>query len=597
MKKMLSEIEKIGKHDHLCLIYHNQEEQFASVIPYVRIGLERNERCLYITDDHTKKKVIREMKKGGINVDTAVKKGAIIFVTINDSYLRGGLFDPDALIKNVFIKAVKETEREGYISLRIVGDMTWTLGNKPGTERLIEYEAKLNYFFPKYNASGICQYNQKVFPAKIIKDIIYTHPIVIYNGSVSKNFHYILPKDFLEKKSDTEKVRQLLKNIKLTEEAQEQRDQAKKQLETVLMQLPAAVIVADALTKRLIISNDQVDVIWRKPFSKLNKIGEYGAYKGFHADGREYISAEWPLSRTIKSGEVIKNEEIKILRGDGTYGYVNNNAAPIRNDEGKIIAGVVTFNDITDKVEQQRQKDEFMGIVSHELKTPVTSLKAYAQVLQSRFIKAGDDKSAAHLGKMDAQINKLTVLIEDLLDVTKIDAGKLQFHNSDFAFDSLIDEVSEEIQLTTHKHMISRKGKTDKVVYGDRERIGQVLANFLTNAIKYSPFGDKIIVETLIEEGSVVCSVRDFGVGIAKELHDRIFERFYRVTGDEELTYPGLGLGLYISSEIIERQGGRIWFESKKGKGSTFYFSLPLSKRRKIKQQKNTTVIDEMEHE
>lgn len=596
MEKLLRQIEQLGNHDHICLIYRNQKEQFATAIPYMRIGLQRGDQCMYITDDNTKRKVIHAMKKDGIDVDTALKKRALIFATKNDSYLKGGSFDPDALIKNVLVKAALDAKKDGYSSLRITGEMTWALGSEPGNDRLVEYEAKLNYFFPKYNASAICQYNQKRFPPRIIKDVIYMHPIVAYGGSVNKNYHYIPPKDFLEKNTDAEKVKQLLKSIHLTEEAMQERHRVLRQFETVLFHLPSAVIVAEAPSGKIMITNPQVEKIWRQSLPQVYTIGDYKRYKGFYLDGRAYKAKDWPLARSILKGEVVSNEEIMILRGDGTYGYISSSAAPIRDNEGKIIAGVVTFSDITEKMQQQKQKDEFMGIVSHELKTPVTSLKAFAQVLQHRFSKAGDEQSAKHLSKMDAQINKLAVLISDLLDVTKIEAGKLQFHNDLFSFDELVDEIIDQVQLTTTKHTIHKEGRTNQKIYGDKERIGQVLMNLLTNAIKYSPMSDKVIVKTKRTDHTIMCSVQDFGVGIDKSQHDKVFERFYRVVGNEELTYPGLGLGLYISDQIMKRQGGTLSFESEKGKGSTFTFSLPLTKR-KIMQQKNISVEREIAHE
>lgn len=182
---------------------------------------------------------------------------------------------------------------------------------------------------------------------------------------------------------------------------------------------------------------------------------------------------------------------------------------------------------------------------------------------------------------MDVQINKLTGLIGDLLDVTKIEAGKFQFTEDYFAFDSLVKEIIEEVQRTTDKHTIIYNGTTKKTIYGDKDRIGQVIINFLTNAIKYSPQSDKILVTVKADKKELTLCVRDFGVGIPQKKQSQIFQRFYRVSGATHDTIPGIGLGLYISSEIIKRQHGKIWFESKRGKGSTFCFSLPLTRNEK----------------
>jgi PAS domain S-box-containing protein len=269
---------------------------------------------------------------------------------------------------------------------------------------------------------------------------------------------------------------------------------------------------------------------------------------------------------------------------------------PIHDESGKIINWFGTNTDITEQKLLERQKDDFLGIASHELKTPVTSIKAYGQVLQTIFRRKGDTKAVEHLLKMDAQVNKLTALISDLLDVTKIQSGRMEFYEDLFDFNELVTEQVEQLQLTTEKHVIRKELSNAKSVYGDRERIGQVITNLVSNAIKYSPHKKKIIVKTTCDRNQITLCVRDFGVGIPSDKLDRVFEQFYRVSGAKESTFPGLGLGLYVSSEIIKREGGKIWVKSIEGKGSTFCFTLPINGRAK-KRQKNSLKEFEIQHE
>lgn len=279
------------------------------------------------------------------------------------------------------------------------------------------------------------------------------------------------------------------------------------------------------------------------------------------------------IEQVAATGKAV-TDETSYTSPAGVKGYYEYIFVPVFDENKTVILVAGSTRNITTRKQLESQKDDFMGIVSHELKTPVTSIKAFTQVLQNRFAQAGDERSTVLLGKMDAQINKLTGLIGDLLDVTKIEGGKLQFNEDSFSFDELVAEVVEEIQRTTTKHRIEKVGRTNKTVFGDKDRIGQVITNLLTNAIKYSPHADKIIVKSEAENDHVLLCVQDFGTGIPEEKQQQIFERFYRVGGHE--TVPGIGLGLYISAEIIKRQHGTLWVESEQSKGSTFCFSLPI---------------------
>ena len=266
--------------------------------------------------------------------------------------------------------------------------------------------------------------------------------------------------------------------------------------------------------------------------------------------------------------------EFRLKDKEGVYKWHLARALPFKND-GEIVKWFGTNTDIDDQKQLQRQKDDFLGIASHELKTPVTSIKAYAQVLGAMLTKEGETKKAEMVLRMDAQVNRLTNLIGDLLDVTKINSGRLQFNKTWFDFNQVIKETVEDLQHTTQKHTLTTDFSKTGKVYSDKDRIGQVITNLITNAIKYSPQSEKIIISTKLENAEVTVCVQDFGIGIPTDKTDRVFEQFYRVSGNKQHTFPGLGLGLYISSEIIRREGGRMWVNSVEGKGSTFCFALP----------------------
>ena len=209
---LVTAIRKLGVHDHLCLIYETQEEQFAAVIPFIKIGLERGERCVYVVDDNTAAMVIDGMKGAGMDVERAVESGKLCILSKQETYLKHADFDPDWMVG--FLKqATDEAKAAGFSALRVTGEMTWVLGGVPGTDRLMEYEAKLNYFFPENDALAICQYNCNRFPPEIIRDVIATHPLVICGGMVCKNFYYVPPDDFLEEEQPAKEIERLLANI------------------------------------------------------------------------------------------------------------------------------------------------------------------------------------------------------------------------------------------------------------------------------------------------------------------------------------------------------------------------------------------------
>lgn len=240
------------------------------------------------------------------------------------------------------------------------------------------------------------------------------------------------------------------------------------------------------------------------------------------------------------------------------------NQAAIGIDNATLYEQVLQLND---------KKDEFIGLASHELKTPLASISGYIQILQ-RFVK--DENAGKFLSKASQQVKKLTSLVSDLLDVSKIEAGKLKFTFVEFDLREIIEEAIELTSNTADKYQIDFISKVDKcVMNGDSQRIEQVLINLLSNAIKYSPGSDRVEVTLDCTNGRAMVGIRDFGMGIAADKLKNIFSRFYRI--DEAApNISGLGIGLYLSHEIITRHNGEIRVESEKGKGSTFTIDLPI---------------------
>ena len=289
----------------------------------------------------------------------------------------------------------------------------------------------------------------------------------------------------------------------------------------------------------------------------------------------ESIYKNW--ENAVASGTPLEMEvRLKKLNSQ-SYHYHLLRASPVI-EEQKIMKWVGTFTNIEDQKQGEKRKDEFLSIASHELKTPLTSIKAYMQLLD-RALENQDpsDESRKYLNRTQIQLQKLQGLIADLLDISKIESGKLHFNKKVFDFDTLLDNALDIIRQTNPDYNIIKTDISTATIYGDDMRIEQVILNYLTNAIKYSPDSKNIEVSTVINnENKLVFTVKDTGVGIPKNKQNEIFRKFYRVEENSH-RFQGLGIGLYICSEIIRRHNCTVGVESAPDKGSKFYFTLPLS--------------------
>ena len=196
-----AQLSSCAVHDHLALIYDNQAEQLDIVAPYLRLGLERGEKCVYIIDDSRPETVIAAMERHGVDVDAATATGALAIVTKYDAYLKNGAFDPDWMIA-FLAQAVEDAKKEGFRAVRASGEMTWALGPVHGADnRLFEYECKRNLFLRGHDMGGICQYNRRRFRPETLMHVLHTHPRIVFRGEVCENPHYI-PPEIIQGRSD-----------------------------------------------------------------------------------------------------------------------------------------------------------------------------------------------------------------------------------------------------------------------------------------------------------------------------------------------------------------------------------------------------------
>ncbi len=269
--------------------------------------------------------------------------------------------------------------------------------------------------------------------------------------------------------------------------------------------------------------------------------------------------------------------QIRVKHKDGTWKWIEAIGTNYLQ-EPEIGAIVVNFHDITEFKELEERKDNFISIASHELKTPMTIIKSYAELLRRRLTKNVDDQSQQILTKLEEQINRLSLLVKELLDVTALQRGTLPLRKDSFQLEHLVKEIIDQEAFAHEKTHITFKTEKLPRITADKFKLSQVIYNLISNAIKYSPKESEVNVRVFLKNDHILVGVQDQGRGIKPEDIKHIFDRFYRA--EHTASASGLGLGLYISQEIIKQHGGEIRVTSEVNKGSTFTIVLPLKPKK-----------------
>jgi signal transduction histidine kinase len=303
-----------------------------------------------------------------------------------------------------------------------------------------------------------------------------------------------------------------------------------------------------------------------------------GGLQPLHPDGRPFSPAELPLVRAL-AGEVIVEED-EILENPSSHRpvFLRSSAAPIRDATGAVAGAVAVARDVTEVVEFDRLKDQFIRVAAHELKTPVAILKGYALTLL-RTDQTLSSRSRRMLEAIDRGAERINGIVEDLVDISQAFLDALHLSPTPVDLDELVRAAVAGVRASElHRVVVRREDPGPLTVRADGARTRQALGNLLSNAVKYSPAGGTIEVVLSIDRarGEARASVRDHGVGIPAQRQGGIFRLFYRAHTDTPHDYGGMGVGLYMAKELIKRQGGRIWFESREDEGSTFSLTLPL---------------------
>lgn len=364
-------------------------------------------------------------------------------------------------------------------------------------------------------------------------------------------------------------VSQQVNSRKALEQAQDRLRFAFKaaELGTFDMDLHKGTLFWDERCRTLFGINHQNEVSYEQDF-----------VEGLHPDDRERILnvIKNTFIKSVSNGDYdveyrtvgAEDHKLRWLRAKGKV-YFDENDSPVR------FVGAVL--DITEQKLDDLRKNDFIGMVSHELKTPLTSLTAYIQVLLTKASKNEDKFTIDALNKANQQVKKMSAMINGFLNVSRLESGKIQLSKQDFLLNDLIKEMVEDTQLMVSSHTLNFLPCEPITLYADADKIGSVITNLLSNAVKYSPKGKNIEVDCRQEGNMAKVSVKDEGMGIKPQDKEKLFERYYRVESKHAKHISGFGIGLYLCAEIIQRHNGQIGVESEIGKGSTFWFTLPLS--------------------
>ncbi len=398
-------------------------------------------------------------------------------------------------------------------------------------------------------------------------------------------------------------IRDITERRRLEERERAAREAAEARLallQLILDELPASVYIVQGEEARLVLANRATATLWGTAWPTGQPMLDFLAthhIRLFGTDGQPLPPAAFATLRAVQKGETVRHHQETIRYADGTTLPVLVNAVALGR---RLLAGLpaevgshptdpaepvalVVHQDVSALKEAERLKDEFIGIAAHELRTPLAILKGFAQMLLVQTARGKGpelvDWQVEALQGIDQATARLVELTEDLLDVTRLQAGRLTLHLEPTDLVALASRVVTRLQMTTEQHTLSLHTPLEHlVVHVDLRRMEQVLSNLIGNAIKYSPEGGmiEVTVRAEAETKMALLDVSDHGIGIPAQQQSLVFGRFARADNARAYGIGGTGLGLYLCRELVERHGGRIWFESVEGQGSTFFVTLPI---------------------
>jgi PAS domain S-box-containing protein len=593
---LIAALEQLGPHDHFCSIYESPQEHYAVAIPFIQIGLDRGEKCIYIADDGTVGDVRQAMQSEGIDVDRATASKALVLATKEQAYLEHGSFHPDWMF-TFWKEATQLAMSEGFSALRATGETEWVLRGGRGLERWMEYESRLTHTLSESNCSALCQYNRRLFPPELILDVIRTHPMVVYGSTVCRNLYYVPPDEFLGTNQTACEVERMLTNIREREHVEDalreqltERRRAEEELRRSEAYLAEGQRIShtgswgwNVATGELFWSREHFRICGFDPETAKPSYPMF--LERIHPKDRLFV--EQTVDKAVRERSDLEMD-YRIVLTDGSTKYLQSLGHPVISESGDLIEFVGTVMDVTERkraeealreaqaelahVTRVTTLGELVGAIAHEINQPLAAVVNNASACL-RWLAANnleEARQSATLITTDGHrageiISRIRALVKkappqkDLLDINETILEVIALARSEVQR----NRVSLQTQLLNDLPL----------VLGDRIQLQQVILNLVMNGIEaMSAVTDRsrelLIRSVLLGSDRVLVAVQDSGIGLQPESLDHLFEAFFT-------TKPkGMGMGLAISRSIIEAHGGQLWAIPNDGPGATFQLTL-----------------------
>jgi PAS domain S-box-containing protein len=597
---LIAALEQLGPHDHFCSIYESPQEHYAVAIPFIRIGLDRGEKCIYIADDDTVGDVRQAMQSEGIDVDRAIASKALVLATKEQAYLEHGSFHPDWMF-TFWREATQLAMSEGFSALRATGETEWVLRGGRGLERWMEYESRLTHTLSESNCSALCQYNRRLFPPELILDVIRTHPMVVYGSTVCRNLYYVPPDEFLGTNQTAREVERLLTNIWEREHVEDalreqltERRRAEEELRRSEAYLADGQRIShtgswgwNVATGELFWSQEHFRIFGFDPETAKPSYPMF--LERIHPKDRPLV--EQTIDRAVRERSDLEMD-YRIVLTDGSTKYLQSLGHPVIRESGDLVEFVGTVVDVTERKRaeealREAQAElahvtrvtilgELAASIAHEINQPLAAVITNGSACLRWLAGATPnlDEAREAVGRIIRDGKRASDVIGRIRALVK-KSGTEQVR---LDINEVIQEVVGLIQTEIPKNgVVLRMELAPDLprVLGDRVQLQQVILNLVMNGIEaMSAVTDRsrdlLLRSRQYESDKVLIAVQDSGIGLQLESLDHLFEAFFT-------TKPkGMGMGLAISRSIMEAHGGRLWAVPNDGPGVTFEFALPV---------------------